>query len=395
MWLLRELKPSFKTIADFRKDNPKSIIGVFTEFNMICAKAELIGAEKMALDGTKARAVNSKERYLTESSLKHKIDYFTQEAENYLTHLDENDKREDEQVDLEKKYLHAQKRIQELEEEKKRLKQSGSYGKTDPDCKMMKMNDGGFTPAYNVQTITDSKYHLVIQVDAVSTPADQTQLYDQSECLMAFLKKAKLLRTGNRKDQMPPILLADTGYYNGSDLLKCMELGLKPIVAAPKEQDPGPYGKASFQYIEETDVVLCPQGQELQRIESKTQIVYRSDEACNQCEVKSKCTSNQVRGRTLNYTMEPKDEIFINNLMKTLWDAESYRTRKETAEHPYGTIKRGYGYTHTNLKGCMKVTADFSMHFLSYNFKRVRNILGFDKMNVSPESNDYVNEFIA
>ncbi len=370
MWLVKGLSPDFKTIADFRKDNKKAVIDIFKEFSMFCEELNLIGKEIVAIDGSKFRASNSRRKNFTEKKVEKMLTHYETAAKKYIELLESSDgsEEDDGKVDvnqIEEKLLRAKKRIDELHQLQKEVKENGEVSITDPDARHMSVSNNGTDIAHNVQVAVDSKNHLVVAVDVTSNAADNGQLY-----LMADQVKNEL-----SVDEIT--VIADKGYYNGKDLKSCQENGITAIVSKQKfgsKTCDENFTKDKFIYDKERDVYICPNGKELKRIsgENAKRKRYRGDE-CDTCPNKSNCTTN-AKGREVSPTeyqeyYDKADKLFAENI-------ELYKQRQMIVEHPFGTVKRAFGYTYFLQRGHENVKCESYMHFFIYNLKRVINIMG-------------------
>jgi transposase len=381
MWLINSLKPDFKTIANFRKDNKQSLENVFKEFSMLCDELGLYGKKIIAIDGSKFRADNSRRKNYTKRKVKKMIEYYEQAAKKYIALLDEGDKEDDkekesETIDIKEKIENAKKRIEELNELAKQIQETGEKSITDPDARHMSVSNNGTDIAHNVQIAVDSKHHLVVAVDVVSTPADQGQLYKMAKMAAEELGIKLKEEDNNNEDIMT--VLADKGYYSGSELEKCKELGITAIVPKQKStsktanQD---YAKDKFDYDKEKDIYICPQLKILRNVsrkDSKEQI-YKNKKACIECRYKEECTSHE-KGRSIRRGQY--QEIYDEVDKRTTKNKELYSQRQMLVEHPFGTIKRGLGFTYFLTRGNESVKAESFMYFFIYNLKRVINIIG-------------------
>lgn len=363
-WLIGELKPDFKTIADFRKDNIKNIKGVFAEFSILCDELKLLGKEIVAIDGSKFRANNAKKKNYTKGKIEKQIKYYQENAEKYMKLLDEEDSKEtDNKVttnkeEIQRKIQKAKQRIEELEELKKDVEKNGEKSITDPDSRHMKANNNGTDIAHNVQISVDNKEHLVVAIDVTSNAADQGQLYTMAEKSKEALRVEKITA------------LADKGYWMGECLKNCEENGITAIVSKPEEAGNIGYKRANFRYDKERDCYICPAKNELYRTGTK-RIEYKNPKACKGCPFREKCTKSS-RGRRI--TRNENEEYLNRAAQRQEENMELYKERQKIVEHVFGTVKRGLGYTHFLLRGNEKVKGETFMHFLIYNIKRVCNI---------------------
>jgi transposase len=379
-WLLRRLKPDFKTIADFRKDNPKAIKGVFKQFNMLCKDWDLYGKQVIAVDGSKFRASNSKRNNFTEKKIKRQLKYLDEKIDIYLNELDNNDADE---IDIHlPSEAEIKKRIEELKSRKDKylnmqeeMKATGAteISTTDPDARLMAVNNNGVEVSYNVQTAVDQKHKLVVDSEVINNPADQGQLSNMA-------KKAKeVLEAEEIK------VLADKGYYATKDLVECETNGIETYV--PKQRFTGNVENTDFQpdkfkYDKEQDIYICPAGQVMHpgRIREDKGVkyqVYKNNRACKQCPLKDQC-SKSSSGRTIhrNLAQERLDEID----RRTRENKELYLQRQMIVEHPFGTVKRIWGFSYFLTRGVESVRAENKLHFLAYNMRRVINILGVEEI---------------
>lgn len=369
-WLIGELKPDFKTIADFRKDNIKNIKGVFTEFSLLCDELKLLGKEIVAIDGSKFRANNSRKKNYSKGKLEKQIKYYEESAEKYMALLNEEDKEETattvsiSKEELQTKICKAKTRIEEMRKLKETVEKNGEISVTDVDSRQMKTNNNGLDICHNVQISVDNKEHLVIAVDVTSSPADQRQLYNMAE------KSKKELGV----EEITAI--ADKGYWCGEELKKCEENRVTAIVSSPEEQGNAGYKKSNFKYDEKNDCYICPMGNMLLRKGIK-ESRYSNKNVCKNCPNKNLCTSNK-KGRTI--VRDEKQEYLIQALQRQKENMDLYNTRKIIVEHIFGTVKRTLGYTYFLLRGNEKVKGESFMHFLIYNIKRVCNIVPIDKI---------------
>ncbi len=376
IWLLRKLTPDHKTIADFRKDNKKALRKVYQDFTSLCKEWGLFGKELVAVDGAKFRASSSKKKSFSAKKIKRHQKYIDEKIDSYLKELEENDTSEETHRDptaeeVKDKIKELRERRQKYEELEKELKESGQkeISLTDPDARTM--NDkNSYHPSYNVQTTVDAKHKLIADFDVSQSPNDIGELAN-----MAL--RAKELFDGQEFE-----VVADKGYYNAPDLKTCVENGITPYVARQSfsngtgDKD---FYPDKFQYNSEKDVYVCPVGKELNYYRIRRQAgeiigyEYRNHTACKGCPVKEKCTKSK-KGRSI---FRHKDQDFLDTIDKgTEVNKEKYRLRQTIVEHPFGTVKRSWGAHYFLTRTRLSVTAEVSLTFLSYNLRRVINILG-------------------
>lgn len=377
LWLINELKPDFKTIADFRKDNKKQIKSAFKKFSMICDELGLIGKEMVSVDGSKFRASNSRMAYHSENKLNKKIEHYSKTAEQYYLLLDQCDNEEinSSGIDLTREEIGLKieginKRLSELETIKEHVKENGSIYVTDPDSRMVKTNNNGADICHNVQIAADDKNHIVVVVDVTSDPVDKEQFHR-----MALQAKEEM-----GADTITA--LADKGYYSAQEFAKCREDDIISFVsradhshmAATKE-----FGKSQFRYDEANDGYICPQGHLLKAYNPRKNAKfpghkrYQNFVACAGCNLRNKC-SNSKKGRTIQDRPFQRYADEVDKRTDEYHDM--YKKRKQLVEHPFGTIKRAFGFSYFLTRGTESVRTESLLHFLVYNMKRAINIIG-------------------
>ena len=377
IWLLRMLKPDFRTIADFRKNNCEGIKNVFKHLVGLCKGWGLLGKEIIAVDGTKFRASNSKKNNFNKKNLARKLKNIDEKITEYMTNIDENDieERENRESTVEE----LKERIAELEKRKnlykgyeKELEETGGneISTVDPDSRRMGVNNGGIDVCYNVQSVVDSKNNLIVDCNVINNAADQGQLYEMSKSAKDILEVEEIK------------VLADKGYYNAKDLKLCESENITTYV--PKQVAANATGEREFyidkfEYDKVNNVYICPAGQNLECIRQKPidentkQIHYRNAKACKECKIRDKCTKSK-EGRIISRSI---DQDFLDTVdERTSKNKELLKKRKEMVEHPFGTIKRGFPYVQLLTRGLKSVKTEIYLGFFCYNFKRVIKILG-------------------
>lgn len=382
IWLLKKLKPDFKTIADFRKDNKKALKAVFRDFTKLCDEWNLFGKELVAIDGSKFRASNSKMNNYSAKKLERHIKYIDEKIENYMRELDEGDTtetcdRKPDASEIKEKLQQLRERKNKYEKYKEHLDKTGEneISTTDPDARLMCNNNNNVDVSYNIQTTVDSKHKIIVDFKVSQKPHDLGELDN-----MAL--RAKKLFKGKEFE-----VLADKGYYKAEDLKKCVENGITPYVTkqiySNGTGDRDFYGDR-FKYDKDKNVYICPAGKELYYARDRKQkgkgIIgheYRNYEACKNCEFKDRCTKSE-KGRVI---CRHVDQDFLDTIdLQTELNMEKYKLRQMIVEHPYGTIKRSWGAYYFLTRRKISVTAEISLSLLVYNLKRVMNILGNDEL---------------
>lgn len=380
MWLMEGLRPDFKTIADFRKDNSEPIKGVVVKFRLWCLAEELYGRELVALDGSKFKADNNSERNFTQKKLKKVIARERGYVEKYLQQIEAADQEEQEQQEqqLSKEEWRAKmdrmkERLGRNEKLLQEMIESGvsQVSLTDEDARLMKTAKG-CDVCYNVQAVVDSKHKLIAEYEVTNDGNDMGQLAKMGEKAKQALAISELT------------LLADGGYFEGNTVKECEEAGITTYLPIPKSGMPekhGVFAVDQFTYDEARDLYVCPQGEELTSSHkevknNKEYKIYRT-QACVLCPLRPQCTTSK-KGRKIRRWVS---EAVVERLRERIrGQPDLLRERKKLAEHPFGTIKRAMDQGYFLLRGMKKVTTEISLTVLSYNMKRAINIMGVEKM---------------
>jgi len=381
MWLLGKLSPDFKTIADFRRDNLKAIKQVCREFTLLCRKLKLFGGELVAVDGSKFKAVNNRRRNFNQARLTKAIKAIEEKIDGYLDDLDQADADEPGPDEPGPSATELREKIETLQQRKTKyqalhqgFKESGAkqVSLTDKDARSMVMHHGSTEVGYNVQTVVDEKHQLIVEHEVTNDPTDHAHLAEMALRAKETLEVEKLE------------VVADMGYYDGAEVKQCAEAGVttyipKPITSVNKKR--GLFTKQDFSYEEEQDCYRCPAGEALtyryESFEQGRQIRYYTTSKCRDCSLKAKCTTN-ARGRRITRWV---DEKFLEEMARRVRARpELMRRRQQLSEPPFGTIKRAMGHSYFLMRGLNQVGAEMSLTVLSYNLKRVINIIGVKKM---------------
>jgi len=375
MWLLKELVPDHNTIANFRKDNAVAIKKVFRHTVSIAKHFDLIGGQLIAGDSTKLRAQNSKKNNFNPRKLNQHLEYIDKKLDEYNKELADAD--DDKKEDLEKEINKQTERKVKYEAMQQELKETGDtqISTSDAESRLMIVRNNITEVAYNVQTTVDAKHCLPIDYKVTNQ--------NDSKAMGTMLQRAKsILRT---KDFTA---LYDKGYYTGSELKIAQELGVTALVAIPAPASKAPderYNVAQFIYDEENDCYICPQQKrlvstgtvytkDLHRATPRHFHQYRNSKACKACPMHSLCTTNKS-GRIIERNMNT--HYFEQNARNIEANKELYKQRQSIVEHPYGTIKRQWGFCHIlTKKGKQRASADVGLMFIAYNLRRIFNIIG-------------------
>jgi transposase len=378
IWLLGKLTPDHKTIADFRKDNLKPVRAVNRQFTLLCRKLKLFGGELLAVDGSKFGAVNARDQNFNADKLKDLIARADARLAEYFKELDAADAAEPAAEALNQAQM-AEKIavLQEKQDWHKELLAQLQDGEdkqvsvTDPDTRKMPTAQGMMV-GYNAQVAVDAKNKLIAADDVTNQVTDYQQLAS-----VALAAKANL-------ELKAAEVVADAGYYNAAEVSRCAEQDMTAYV--PKADTStstarGLYGKSRFRYDEKKDVYVCPAGAELRyrfaTYELGREIRYYRASGCKSCALKKQCMRGKANRRI---TREENEGLMEAMAARMRAQPEKFKLRKTLAEHPFGTIKRWFGYTHFLLKGLMKVRTEWSLTTLAYNLKRVLNLVSFAKL---------------
>ena len=376
MWLTGRLVPDHKTIANFRKDNGKAIRKVCAQFVGLCRQLNLFADASVAIDGSKFKAVNTRDKNFTRGKVKRRMDQIEESVDRYLHQLDSADRQEPSRARTMTTERLSSK-IETLKDEMKRLKKlearmlatpGQQISLTDPDSRSMATSGrGSGMVAYNVQSAVDIKHHLIVAHEVTNSGSDRSQLSTMAKQAKAAIKTDTLE------------VVADRGYFKSEEILACDKADI--TVTLPKPQTSsgkarGRFVKQDFRYVTEDDVYLCPADERLvyHATNQERGLTLRRywSKACPTCTIKDQCTTGKER-RIPRW----EHEHVLEDVQYRLDEhPEKMRQRRETVEHPFGTIKFWMGYTHFQMKTLKRVGTEMALHVLAYNLKRVMNIIG-------------------
>jgi transposase len=375
IWLTGQLAPDFKTIADFRKDNGKAIREVCREFVALCRKLDLLVAASVAIDGSKFKAVNARDKNFTEAKMKRRLERIDESIARYLSQLETADRHGD--AVPEAKVARLKGKIEKLKEEIVRLNainaemmksEDKQISLTDPDARSMATSgkDTGIV-GYNVQIAVETQHHLIVAHEVTNVGTDRHQLANMAR---------------QARDEMAVATLevvADRGYYDGEEIRACEEADItvtlpKPLTSGAKAA--GRFGKQDFVYVAADDVYRCPAGERLTyhytNVEDGKTLRRYWTSTCKTCTLKARCTTGHER-RISRWEHESVLEKVQDRLDH---DPNAMGARRQTAEHPFGTMKCWMGATHFLTKKLPKVATEMALNVLAYNMKRVMKIVG-------------------
>ena len=376
MWLTGRLAPDHKTIADFRKDNGAAIRKVCSQFVALCRGLGLFADAAVAIDGSKFKAVNNRDRNFTRNKMKRRMEQIEESVERYLHQLDSADRQEP-SLARTTKTVRLNDKIAKLKEEMQRLEKlevvmleapDQQISLTDPDARSMATSGrGSGIVGYNVQAAVDIKHHLIVTHEVTNEGTDRAQLSNVAEQTKDVLQTDAL------------DVVADRGYFNGAEILACDQAGItvtlpKPLTSGIKAK--GRFGKQDFRYVASEDIYICPAGERLAyhftNVEDGLTLRRYWTNACQSCTIKDQCTTGKQR----RITRWEHEHILETVQQRLDENPDKMRQRRETVEHPFGTIKHWMGSTHFQMKTLKRVGTEMALHVLAYNLKRVMNIIG-------------------
>jgi transposase len=376
MWLTGRLVPDHKTIADFRKDNGPAIRKVCVQFVALCRMIGLLTIASVAIDGSKFKAVNNRDKNFTRAKMERRLAQIEESVARYLSQLDTADRQEPSEA-LAAKTVHLKEKLAKLATEVQRLRAIEKamlaspdlqISLTDPDSRSMATSGrGSGVVGYNVQVAVDTEHHLIVTHEVTNTGSDRSQLAN-------IASQAKDVLGVDHLDAV-----ADRGYFNSTEILACEQADItvtlpKPMTSGAKAD--GRFGKQDFVYLPTQDVYRCPAGEKLtyrytNEEAGKTLRRYWTS-TCPRCPLKSECTTGSERRIT-----RWEHEHLLETVQRRLDEnPQAMRVRRETVEHPFGTLKMRMGATHFLMKRLPKVATEMALHVLAYNLTRVMNIVG-------------------
>jgi len=376
LWLLGRLVPDHKTIADFRKDNGPALRQVCAQFVELCRQMGLLATASVAIDGSKFKAVNNRDKNFTKGKVERRRAQLEESVARYLAQLDTADRQEPTEA-LAAKTKHLREKLVKLKGEMDKLSAyerqmlaspDHQISLTDPDSRSMATSGrGSGVVGYNVQVAVETDNHLIVTHEVTTSGSDRSQLARVGKAAKAVM----------RTDALEAV--ADRGYFNSPEILECHEAGItvtlpKPMTSGAKAA--GRFGKQDFVYLPDEDAYRCPAGERLKyryaNEEDGKELRRYWTTACPQCPLKSHCTTGSER----RITRWEYEEVFEAVQQRLDANPQAMRQRRETVEHPFGTIKARMGATHFLMKTLPRVAAEMALHVLAYNLTRVMNIVG-------------------
>jgi len=376
MWLTGRLAPDHKTIADFRRDNGPAIRKTCAQFVELCRRIGVLKGDCVAIDGSKFKAVNNRDRNFTKGKIASRITHLEASIERYLKEMvridrqEEGEARAEKIANLARRSDRIRQEIQRLQGFNEALKDApdGQISLTDPDSRSMATSakGSGFV-GYNAQAAADTETHLIVTHDVINDGHDREQLSPM----------AKAAKTALGRDEMRAV--ADKGYFSGREILACHEDGITTTLPRPEtsgNRKKGMYVKADFAYDADADVYHCPAGETLRRhytTEEQGLVVHRYwTNVCQTCKIKARCTTGKER-RITRWEHEHLVDEMRDRMSR---DPALMGLRRSTVEHPFGTIKAWMGATHFRMRRLKNVRTEMAFHVLAYNIKRMIALIG-------------------
>jgi len=342
---------------------------------LICKKLDLLTDALVAIDGSKFKAVNNRDKNYTLTKVKARLAQLDTSIDRYLKQIASADRHDTQvakqtQTRLQSKIEKLKSEINKLNEIQKQLATlpEKQISLTDPDtCSMTTTGKGTGMVGYNVQTAVDAKHHLIVHHEVTNICTDRSQLSGVAKKTKEILGVDKLTA------------VADRGYYSGSEIKACSDDGITIYLPKPQTSgntSKGMFSKRDFIYKPDVDEYKCPAGEQAIYRCSKQErgkvlkCYWSSESIC--CSIKAKCTISKYR-RIDRWEHEGILDELYSQLER---EPDMMKVRRSTVEHPFATLKMWMGYTHFQMRTLERVSTEMSLHVLSYNMKRVMNILG-------------------
>ena len=379
MWLTGRLAPDFKTIADFRHDNGEGLRNVCRRFVQLCRDLKLFTQAVVAVDSSKFKAVNSRDRNFTPGKVDQRQQQIEESIHRYLSALETADRTQP--ADVEAKTERLREKISTLREQMRRMdairnelkhQPDQQMSLTDPDARsMISQAKGTGVVGYNVQAVVEAKHHLIVTHEVTNIGSDRAQLTKMGTAAKAAMGKQRLQA------------VADRGYFSGPEIKACTEAAITPMVPKPMTSNAkaeGRFNKTDFIYIAKDDQYQCPAGERaihrFTTVEHGMTLHKYWSSACPRCPLKRQCTTSRYR-RITRWEHEAVLEAMQRRLDRK---PETMTLRRRTIEHVFGTLKHWMGSTHFLMRGLEHVGTEMCLHVLAYNFKRLITLLGMAKL---------------
>jgi len=396
MWLCAGLQPSYKTIADFRKENSKALKKVFREFVLLCKNLDLIMGELVAIDGAFLRANASKNQLIMKKSVDRDLKKIDEKIASYLETLAFADSQEKKEKFLKlppsNKLAQMKERKAKLDKDLALLEELGlsQYNRTDPDAKLM-VKPAHNLMAYNAQIVVDDTFKFIVATEVSSQNNDSNKLHKMA------IETKSITQNGSMT------MVGDTGYYSAKEIDKCHQDNIDVVVAIPnkekQQKDRGFYVHSDFVYDEKNDHYICPNQQTLTKRKStilkengsKSMVYKVGSKICNACPLRDNCIPKKTACKSVTRLEYSKAVTSHKEKMKTDRAKELVKKRGSIVEHPFGTIKQHLGWSHFLVRGIEKVSGENALIMFTYNFRRLLNLIGialFRKLIIAIKDGD-------
>ena len=383
MWLIHNLRPKKRVLCYFKANNEEAIKKVFREFNKFYKQLGLFGNEIIGVDSVKIRANNGKKNNHTRTAVEKRLKQLEENIDKYFKMLSETDEQENDDGEPQIPVSQIKEILSSLQEKKQKYEnyhqqinesKEEQISTVDVDSRLMKQGSGkGLHVSYNTQVAVDSKNKMIVEFETTNQANDLGRLENITEKAKEFLETKKI------------IALADSGYYDSTDILKCEGKGTTCLVPATKKSHQAKDSKYSienFSYDKEKNMYTCPEGIELKFMrevekDGKVFLIYANYSTCRNCPVKDLCTKCK-KGREVSRSSNQDEMDMLNIRFESM--REIYDKRLEIVEHPFGTIKWVWGFNRYQTRGFKKVGTENALIFCTYNLKRAVNIVGIKKL---------------
>ena len=380
MWLVGCLMPDFKTIADFRRDNGPAIQAACAQFIVLCRELNLFTRAVVAIDGSKFKGVNNRDKNFTVHKVKKRIEQVEASIVRYLTALERADRQDDdvaeaktERITEKIEGLRRQMRAFKAMEREVEAAPDKQVSLTDADARSMATSGKGTgTVGYNVQFAVDAEHHLIVAHEVSNAGTDRAQLTPMGRKAREAIACSQVT------------VLADKGYYNRDEVVACEGAGIVPLIPKTHAFDNTGHGRfttADFVYDAEYDRYTCPAGKHLTKAKVRSDRrqatdIYRNLTACPTCPLKPRCTPERLK----RVKRMPGEEL-LEQMQARLEDMpDAMAVRRETVEHPFATLKAWMGTTPFLMKRLKNVRTEMALSVLAYNLKRMINIFGTKRL---------------
>lgn len=383
IWLLNGMTPSKRTLCYFKEHNRKALRKVFLAFNRFYRDIGLFGKDTVALDSVKIKANNSKKKNHNKDTVRKTLDKTEARIDEYLALLDEADRNEGYSEERNLTSGQIKEILEKLNAKKEKFEQLAQelqdseetqISTTDPDARCMKQGSGkGLDVSYNTQVVTEADSKMIVDYETTNNGSDKGHLARMSNDVKEFLETDEL------------VLLADTGYHEGKEMLAAEANGVTCLIPKAKpgnQRSEEGYNRDQFIYDENRDIYICPAHQVLKRMRETIDangddaFIYANYHACTNCPYRTKCTKGKFRQISRKAFQSQVDELDQRFLKRK----GEYKKRQEITEHQFGTVKWVWGFDRYYTRGMQSADAENALVFTAYNMRRAINMIGVEKL---------------